>query len=153
MFGMNYNVKVYINNSQFGNVNLTVEPDSTTFHAFYTNYVSAEPVELQYPNLSLSNFPNPFYLAANNENNTTISFSVHERFLNSKDFKITIFNLKGQKIKTLDCTNLANFSDSRFSSNWNGKDEKGKHVQTGVYFYVLELYGREIATDKMIILK
>jgi hypothetical protein len=148
LHGMNYNVKVFINNHQFGNVDLTVEPDSTTFHEFYTTYVSAESNELDYPEFSLSNYPNPYYLADDGGNQTTISFSIPEQFLRSQNANISIYNLKGQKLREfkIDNPNLNSVA-------WNGRDEKGKQVNSGVYFYILELDGREVASNKIIVLK
>jgi hypothetical protein len=57
-------------------------------------------------------FPNPF-----NPSKTFLQFNVRE------NSKITIYNVKGQKIKSLDN-----------KSTWNGKDFSGKIVSNGIYF-------------------
>ncbi len=151
MYGRNYEVRVFMNNHQFGYVNLTIEPDSTTFHDFYTTYVSRETNELIYPEFSLSNHPNPYYLADDGSSSTQISFSTPAQF--SQNTKVTIYNLKGQKIIIIDSTKSWQRSGDSFSTLWDGTNPEGKQVHSGVYLYVLELDGREVATSKMIILK
>jgi len=43
---------------------------------------------------------------------------------------------------------------SRFSHiNWDGKDGNGKFVNSGVYFYTLKMDGKEVASNKMIVLR
>ena len=90
-----------------------------------------------------SNYPNPF------NPSTTISFSLTTEI--TEDTEIVIYNLKGQKIKTLDCSNsfAANARDSRswknardsrstYSVIWDGTDDHDKPVSSGVYFYKLK---------------
>ncbi len=85
------------------------------------------------------NYPNPF----NPE--TTISYSVE------KAGKVTleVFNILGQKVKTL-------VNDSRNAGNhnvvWNGKDDAGRAVSSGVYFYRMK-NGNYSKTNKMILMK
>ena len=71
------------------------------------------------------NYPNPF----NPE--TTISFSIPQ---NGK-VDISIYNIKGQKIKTLADGNLR---IGHHKVIWNGKNENGKLVSSGIYFYKME---------------
>jgi hypothetical protein len=90
----------------------------------YTIETSAED-ELPNPNISLSNYPNPF----NPE--TKIVFNLPEE----GNVKLEIYNIKGQKVKTLlDCF----MSPGRSEMIWNGKDDNGKQVSSGVYFYKLQ---------------
>ena len=99
------------------------------------------------------NYPNPF------NPSTTISFSLTTELTGlrnatprqAENTEIVIYNLRGQKIKTLDCSNsfAANARDSRSWKNardsrstytviWNGDDDNGKPVSSGVYFYKLK---------------
>ena len=87
-----------------------------------------------------SNYPNPF----NPE--TTISFSVVQT---SSLVNLEIFNLKGQKIKTLVNEVL---SAGSHSIVWNGTDEKGKSVASGVYLYKMKT-GNYVSSKKMILMK
>ncbi len=86
------------------------------------------------------NYPNPF----NPE--TTISFSVVQT---SSLVNLEIYNLKGQKIKTLVNGTL---SSGIHSVIWNGTDEKGKSVASGVYLYKMRT-GNYVSTKKMILMK
>jgi len=88
------------------------------------------------------NIPNPF------RTSTKISFSISRDL--TKDAKINIYNLKGQKVRTF--TLSADGKDSYSSVVWDGKDEKNKIVSSGIYFY--ELKAKEYRkTRKMLIIK
>ena len=67
---------------------------------------------------------------------------------------LTIYNLNGQKIKTLEDENkLA----GRYAVLWNGRDERDQNVASGIYFYRLEVlvnHGEKfVATRKMSLLR
>ncbi len=87
----------------------------------------------------VGNFPNPF----NPE--TSISFNL------KKDSKVTlkIFNIKGQLIRTLINAQL---SASPYSVVWNGKNDNGNHVSSGVYLYRLQA-DTQLSVKKCILLK
>jgi len=86
------------------------------------------------------NYPNPF----NPE--TTISFSVAQT---SSMVNLEIYNLKGQNIKTLVNEILP---AGNHSIVWNGADEKGKPIASGVYLYKMRI-GNYVSTKKMILMK
>jgi flagellar hook assembly protein FlgD len=89
-------------------------------------------------NPNLSNYPNPF----NPE--TTISFDLAE----PGKVKLAIYNIKGQKVKTLmDCTT----APGTYECNWNGKDESGKPVSSGQYIVKLKQDKKETATKIMLL--
>ncbi|MFC1898369.1 FlgD immunoglobulin-like domain containing protein [Candidatus Cloacimonadota bacterium] len=88
----------------------------------------------------IGNFPNPF----NPE--TTISFSTTE---NTESTEIVIFNLKGQRVKTLLNQVLP---AGHHSAIWNGTDDSGKPVSSGVYFYKLRTGDFE-QSKKMLMMK
>jgi hypothetical protein len=88
---------------------------------------------------SLSNYPNPF----NPE--TTIYFELKTG--NIENAEIRIYNLKGQRIR--------NYSviTPQSSITWNGTDQSGKYVSSGIYFYQLVIDGKSSAKNKMMLLK
>lgn len=87
----------------------------------------------------LSNYPNPF----NPE--TTISYNL----LNAGDIEIAIYNLKGQKVKTL----ISEYQEiGNHQVIWDGKDIKGNKVASGVYFYKVNAGESEII-KKMVLMK
>ncbi|MCL2063118.1 MAG: T9SS type A sorting domain-containing protein [Candidatus Cloacimonetes bacterium] len=87
----------------------------------------------------IGNFPNPF----NPE--TEIRYSIG----NDENVSITIYNIRGQKVKNI----LNRFMEKgEHSVIWNGTDENGKYVSSGVYFYQMRVEDN-IETQKMILLK
>ncbi len=96
---------------------------------------------------SLRNYPNPF------NPSTTIVFSLTTE--NTESTEIIIYNLKGQKIRTLECIDCFDTASSQIlhSIVWNGHDENDKPVSSGVYFYQLEMDGKPIASRKMLLVK
>ncbi len=108
----------------------------------YSYYVSFknEPESTPAPSrLEASNHPNPFNPV------TTIAYSLPE----DSQISISIYNIKGQKVKTL-VTGTQPAGD--YNVSWDGKDESGKDVTSGIYFYKLKTQKNEI-TGKMLLLK
>jgi len=85
------------------------------------------------------NFPNPF------NPTTTIRFSIKE----AGPVKINIFNLKGQLVKQL---MNADLQSGNHQLIWDGRDERGSNVASGIYFYRMES-GSYRATNKMMLMK
>ncbi|MDO9577700.1 MAG: T9SS type A sorting domain-containing protein [Candidatus Cloacimonadales bacterium] len=110
----------------------------------FNNGVSTEN-ELPENEVFLTNYPNPF------NPSTTISFD-----LDTENTEIEIYNLKGQKVKVLECSNsfaaYARDSRSTHSIIWDGTDQTGKPVTSGIYFYKLKTNHFE-KTKKMILMK
>ena len=86
------------------------------------------------------NYPNPF------NPTTTIEFSLVQT---SQFVTLEIFNIKGQKVKTL-YKGIA--EEGKHSVIWEGKDTNGKSVSSGIYFYKLKTGKKEISR-KMLLLK
>jgi hypothetical protein len=72
------------------------------------------------------NYPNPF---------TGKTFIQYDLAKASRSFKLEIFNVKGQCIRTLD---KGNKSPGTYSIEWDGKDSLGKPAASGMYFYKME---------------
>ncbi len=92
------------------------------------------------------NYPNPF------NPSTTISFSITTE--STEKVGIEIFNVKGQKIRTLECIDCDNAASSPMMHSivWDGRDDSGKAVPSGIYYYKLNA-GKQSETKKMILLK
>ena len=60
-----------------------------------------------------------------------------------------MYNVKGQLVKTLADENL-NFGKHSFV--WNGTDNDGRNVSSGIYFYRLTANGN-VETKKMMLMK
>lgn len=85
------------------------------------------------------NFPNPF------NPTTTIRFATK----NAGNVKINIYNLKGQLVRSL----LNETKEAGFHHVvWNGKDDRGQTVSSGIYLYRMDTNGYS-ATQKMMLMK
>lgn len=85
------------------------------------------------------NHPNPF------NPSTQISFYLSEDL----SVKLDIFNVKGQRVKTLCAANLA---AGKHSYIWSGDDHAGKDVSSGLYFYRLQT-PNGVYSNKMLLMK
>ncbi|HDR03941.1 MAG TPA: T9SS type A sorting domain-containing protein [Candidatus Marinimicrobia bacterium] len=105
------------------NVPTSVEPISNVPAAFALN----------------QNYPNPF------NPTTTIEFSIPEM----SNVSLVVYNALGQVVRTFD-VGLQNAGSYRI--NWDGTNDFGAPVSTGLYFYNLKA-GNHSATMKMIYIK
>jgi flagellar hook assembly protein FlgD len=87
----------------------------------------------------LGNYPNPF------NPTTEISFSLKQ----AADVQIDVFNIKGEKVKTLVNEHM---TAAAHTVTWNGNDDEGNAVTSGVYFYKMQS-GKYTSTKKMILMK
>ena len=96
----------------------------------------------------LQNCPNPF------NPSTTISFELNTE--TSENTELMIYNLKGQQIKNLSPSlchpELIEGRGNKYSITWNGTDNSGKPVSSGIYFYKLKS-GNFEHTKRMILMK
>jgi hypothetical protein len=109
-------------------------------------YVDVNDCQLSIVDFQLYNYPNPF------NPSTTISFSLTAK--DAKSAKLEIYNIKGQKVKSFNSAQFVILSgvEGQSSIQWNGTDEYGKPVPSGIYFYKLRA-GNFQKVRKMILLK
>ncbi len=99
----------------------------TDIYNVYIQKVKFEPVDADDTqihvsgNILMQNYPNPF------NPTTTIDFNLTENTF----VTLEIFNIKGQKVKTLVADNM---QAGYHSMVWNGKNNAGKSVSSGIYF-------------------
>lgn len=86
------------------------------------------------------NYPNPFNATTN------ISFSLPAKYT----VTVEVFNILGQKIKTL--LPLKNLDAGTHRVSWDGRNEQNNNVSTGIYFYRLKI-DEYTFTNKMVLLK
>lgn len=88
---------------------------------------------------SLGNFPNPF------NPNTTIRYSLAE----PSNVKIVIFNTRGQMVRRLSRDhNEAGY----YSLTFDGRDESGNELSSGLYFYRFDA-GMVKSAHRMMLMK
>jgi hypothetical protein len=88
----------------------------------------------------LGNYPNPF------NPSTTIYFNIEQ----NANFELTIYNVKGEKIKTFRNHQITQSTNQQIT--WDGTDEANKPVASSVYYYVLKT-NDSINSKKMLLLK
>ena len=93
------------------------------------------------PTSLLGNFPNPF----NPE--TTIQFVAAGHALPI----LSIYNTRGQRVRTL-LDGSKEFGAGRHSVVWDGRDDGGNQVSSGIYFYKMQT-GDFVQTNRMVIIK
>lgn len=86
------------------------------------------------------NFPNPF------NPSTTLKYDLDA----ATHVKLDVLNVLGQKVKTL----VDRYQEAGYHSvQWDGIDESGAPVATGVYFYRVNAGDEKVETKKMMLLK
>lgn len=99
------------------------EPSSIGLYEYSYNVGVDEEPEL-HDNI-ITSYPNPF------ANSTTLQYNKtsneHEKYI------IKVYNVKGQLVRELNVGNVFGMNEV----NWDGKDENGNDVKSGVYFYKL----------------
>ncbi|HQU71388.1 MAG TPA: T9SS type A sorting domain-containing protein [Calditrichia bacterium] len=85
------------------------------------------------------NYPNPF------NPSTNVRFSV----LSAGDYELAIYNILGEKVRTL---THRHYATGEYTSAWDGRNDAGSQVTSGVYFYRLSS-AKQTLTRKMILMK
>ena len=90
------------------------------------------------------NYPNPF------NPTTTIDFDIG--FLDglNQDIRFSVYNIRGQEVRTLMETQM---QPGSYSIIWNGLDDQGKQVSSGLYFARLMTGKGYAKTVKMLVLR
>jgi hypothetical protein len=118
----------------------TIWSDGLRIH-LNDNEVSIPPVQNTSPAQFIlnQNYPNPFNVE------TVIEFVLPRE----QNVKIEVFDISGQKVKTL----IDKMMDAGlYHINWNGQNDDGNQVGSGVYIYRMNAGGYE-SSNKMVLLR
>jgi hypothetical protein len=100
-----------------------------------TNVVEHSSCDIQDIFTLFANYPNPF------NTSTTICYSLQT----SADIRLNIYNLKGEKVRTLINRHQ---SAGTFEISWNGCNDNNVRVASGIYIYRMEINtGKEIVSQ------
>ena len=137
-----YSVQVSANNYKGQTVeDIVVRANQTTT----VNFVLIPALAMDDPLLPvaqtalLGNYPNPF------NPSTTITYALGD----PGQVSLVIYNLKGQKVKTLLNQNQAS---GRYQVIWNGRDDNDRPISSGLYYYVMKT-GTYKALRKMLLIE
>ncbi len=136
--GNSYTVIVELDGYETQTIELT-HYGMDSFLSFDMEAVIANDPVNEFEELSLGNYPNPF----NPE--TTINYSL----TNDERVEISIYNLKGQKVKTLI---NGHQTAGKHEVMWNGTNNSNNPVASGVYFTILKT-SKETLKHKVLLLK
>ncbi len=106
-------------------------------------YITSVYDEIPGGNLSISAFPNPF------SRSTTVKFNKTTELTGNTE--ITIYNIKGQLIKIL--TSFPNPSLGMVEVTWDGVDQSGNAVASGIYLCTITCENRIIDSQKLLLLR
>ena len=119
----------------FDDIQLLPERRPNSVTAVLEEHTSAIPASFALK----QNYPNPF------NSRTVIRFELPE----AGDTEVALYNLVGQKVATL----VKGVREpGSYTLRWDGRDDGGRLMASGVYFYRLQAGGR-IATRKLLLLQ
>jgi len=104
------------------------------------DFLDSDPSIVEVTANNLHNYPNPF------NPSTNISFNLTEPSI----VEMTIYNIKGQRIISFGKEHL---SAGKHQKLWQGNDDTGSMVSSGLYFIKLEIDGNTIDSKKCLLLK
>lgn len=139
----------HYNGTDWIKMNGTVDTEANTISVFvgkddFSPYVVSQDEFDQSPRfltqLNLVNYPNPFH------RQTTISFALP----NSGKVSISIYDVTGRIIASVIKDEIRSAGGNVVV--WDGSDDRGADVPSGVYFYELR-YGNEVHQQKMTLVK
>jgi hypothetical protein len=117
-----------------------IESDYCNPVTIYLDYVDSED-EIISPVRSFRVYPNPFSSFVN------VAFTIDDVHHKTESREsITIYNLKGQRVKTIFAGNA---KAGETLTYWDGCDEQGYPVSNGIYLLRLAMDGKQISTKKL----
>jgi hypothetical protein len=147
-----YNLAGYENN--FARLRFMLVTDASLYDPGWwlgsIKLVSATNVQTQIdevaPITSLGkSYPNPFQISSQRSNDCRINFTLSQ----AGNTDLSIYNLKGQKVRSL----IADYLEAgTHSISWDGKNARGEFAGSGVYFYKLNTQ-QKFLTQKLILIK
>ena len=120
---------------------MTTTPPSSNFPGVVAGTCAVGGNEIEVQEFVMNNFPNPV------KTNTIVTYNLKD---NANNVTINVYDVIGQKVRTLvDGPQKAGLH----KINWNGDTDKGSQLKNGLYFYTLEVNGKALRTNRMIISK
>jgi hypothetical protein len=110
----------------------------TIFHARADVAVAADdPAIPPLPEVGLAIYPNP----------AAADMNVKVQLSQPRQHTVEIFNLKGQKVRSLDP--LSQGAGSDYGYLWDGRDSQGRMVGTGIYFLRVSAGGKPLISKRI----
>ena len=107
-----------------------------------------DPVVPEIPAIKLIAYPNPFKASTNIKASIPVEYV--DRLNGNNVASIDIYNIKGQKVKTMSIELLNSLEQVTV---WDGRDHNGNYCATGLYFLNLKLDGMQVMSRKVTLIK
>ncbi len=120
--------KIEVNAKPYIDLNLYTNENYTDY---VTIYISTTSKKLK----NRDNIPIEFTLSNNHPNPFNPSTVIKYQLPQTNQVNLKIYNLFGQEIRTLVSENQ---QAGYYSSTWDGRDQNGQMVATGIYFYKIQ---------------
>ncbi len=130
---------------------LTQDSDEEDYLLKITNQFVSNNDDVNSMKFLTKNYPNPFS-PTNSKNSRGTGTNIQFNLPNPKPVSLTIYNVRGQKVKQLISENDAVLNKGIHTYFWNGLNSNNQNVSSGVYFYKLKA-GKNIAIRKLLLLK
>jgi len=127
-----------------GNPRIVGETVDMGAYEYQGNQVNEELI-INNERINISVYPNPFK-PNDRDHRTSIKFNL----LASCNVELDIYNIKGQKVKSL---MDAFASRGEYTCRWDGKDDNGKHASSGQYICKLVIDEEVKAVRKMVVIR
>ena len=119
--------------------NIVVKPNQNTTVIFITTLATEDELQPVAVTALRGNYPNPF----NRE--TTISYDIKD----AANVRLAVYNVKGQLVRSLVNADQAS---GRYRVIFNGRDDKGNPLSSGIYLYRFSA-GKYSSTRKMMLME
>jgi flagellar hook assembly protein FlgD len=141
---------VYYNSKEGGHPpELVIETVSTSLSASKINSSGSEVTELELDQ-STTPLPEGLALGPNYPNPFNAGITINYHLPEAAHVRLAIFNLLGQQVRTL----IDGFQPvGNRHARWNGRDESGREVVSGVYFVHLQVGPRKAGLTRTITLQ
>ena len=126
----------------------TVLTNLESFTQDYGIFSNASPTEVS---SDLSTKPQDIYLTQNHPNpfnpTTEITYSINSEY--PENISLTIYSVRGEVVRNL----ISGYQSAGvYHAQWDGLDENGKSMPSGIYIYQLKV-GQQILNKRMTLLK
>jgi len=120
-------------------LDMTTNPPSSNFSGVTAATCAVGELEIPLKDFVMNNFPNPV------KNNTLLTYNLKG---NASKVYIRVYDVIGHCVKTFKQDSQ---KSGLYKINWAGDNDKGALLKNGLYFYSLEVDGRTIQTNRLIL--
>ncbi len=120
-------------------LDMTTNPPSSSFPGVVATTCAVGVQEVPLKDFIMNNFPNPL------KSNTIITYNLKST---AGKVVIRVYDVIGQNVRTF---NQDALKAGIYRINWTGDNDKGSQLKNGLYFYTLEVDGRTLRTNRVII--